>query len=501
MPLSPTPTSRRTMLLGGAAAIAAAGLGYSALKPRPVRAASDPNHVTPLAIPPLDRGRVEGGVRIFGLTLQKGTSRFFRGLDTPTLGINAAYLGPVLRLRSGERTRFNVTNDIGEASTLHWHGFNLPARTDGGPHQIIAPGTTWSPEFEIVERASTMWFHSHMFHKTAPQVWAGLAGMAIIDDAESDALPLPRSYGVDDIPVVLQDRAFLNDGTMPYRPGIPQRMMGMIGNFPMVNGVIAPYLEVTTRRLRLRLLNGSNASIYHLRFSDNRPFHQIASDGGLLAAPVPMSRLQLAPGERAEIVVEITGSAPFRLLNDPAAGRRGGGMMGGGMMGGMMGGGVPAFSFLELRPAESLSPSPELPARLVDMPAADVAAATRTRQFQLQMGMMASGFRISGKEMDIDRIDHVVKRGEAEIWEVSSNGMIPHPFHVHNTQFRVIDRNGAPPPANEAGLKDTVVINPGEVVRILVRFDRYADAERPYMYHCHILEHEDGGMMGQFAVV
>ena len=490
------PMNRRSLLLAGTAAAALAGLGYSALKPRPVGAAAHDGHVTPLAIPPLDTGRLEGGRRVFDLTLQKGMSRFFAGLETPTLGINGGYLGPVLRLRAGEVTRFNVSNRIGAPSTLHWHGFNLPARHDGGPHQTIEPGDTWSPEFEIVERASTMWFHSHMFHRTAPQVWAGLAGMAIIDDAESDALPLPRAYGVDDIPVVLQDRAFLNDGTMPYNPGMAQRMMGMIGNFPMVNGVVAPYLELASQKVRLRLLNGSNASIYQLRFSDGRAFHQIASDGGLLTAPVRLTRLQLAPGERAEIVVDISGGKPFRLINDPASAPRRGGMMGG-----MMGGGVPAFSFLELRPAQSLAPAPDLPARLATLPPADASAATRTRRFELQMGMMASGFRISGREMDMARIDHVVKKGEAEIWEVSSNGMIPHPFHVHNTQFRVLDRNGRPPAPNEAGLKDTVVVNPGEVVRILVRFDRYADDKRPYMYHCHILEHEDGGMMGQFTVI
>jgi len=359
---------------------------------------------------------------------------------------------------------------------------------DGGPHQQIEDGELWSPQFKITDKAATMWFHSHMFHGTANQVWAGIAGMALIDDDESDGLDLPRDYGVDDIPVVLQDRGFLTNGQMPYNPGMQARMMGMIGNFPLVNGVIAPYLDVTTSLVRLRILNGSNASIYQLQFSDGREFSQIASDGGLLVAPARMTQLQLAPGERAEIVVDVTGGKTFRLVNNPAA------------RGGMMGG-APAFSFLEIRPAATLAPTTPLPATLANLPAPDITAVKRVRKFELQMGMMGSSFRINGREMKMDVVNEVVKVGEAEIWEISSNGMLPHPFHVHNTQYRVLSRNGRPPAPNEAGLKDTVVVNPGEVVRILVRFDTYTDAERPYMYHCHILEHEDGGMMGQFTVV
>jgi FtsP/CotA-like multicopper oxidase with cupredoxin domain len=482
--------SRRTLLMSGGAALGVAALGGYMLYPGQLMAASDLSHNKPLAIPAQDMGKMVDGVRVFDLGLQKGVSNFFDGLDTDTMGINGAYLGPVLRMRSGEDTRLNVTNNLGEASTLHWHGFNLPARMDGGPHQQIEDGETWSPQFPIRDKAATMWFHSHLFHGTATQVWAGVAGMAIIDDAESDALALPRDYGVDDIPVVLQDRGFRKNGQMPYRPGMQSRMMGMIGNFPIVNGVIAPYLDVTRTLVRLRILNGSNASIYQLQFSDGRAFDQIASDGGLLNAPAKMNRLQLAPGERAEIVVDVSGGKPFRLVNRPASR---GGMMGGG--------GAPAFSFLEIRPAGTLATSAQLPAKLASLPAPDTSAVKRTRKFELQMGMMGSGFRINGREMKMDVINEVVKKGEAEIWEVSSNGMLPHPFHVHNTQYRVLSRNGRPPAPNEAGLKDTVVVNPGEVVRILVRFDTYTDAKRPYMYHCHILEHEDGGMMGQFTVV
>ncbi len=504
-------SSRRGLLKAGVAVtgLAAAGIvaGRTALRPRRAVAQAGAGFVNRLAIPPLEQGRMDGGERIFDLAIQDGTSRFFPGLDTATRGINGAYLGPVLRMRAGETVRLNVTNRLSEDTTLHWHGMTLPARADGGPHQIIRAGTTWSPEYPIRERAATMWYHSHLLGATARHVWQGIAGMIVIDDAESDALALPRDWGVDDIPVVLQDRRFYEDGAMPYEEGMRDRMMGMIGNFPLINGTIAPWLPVTTQRIRLRLLNGANASIYNLRFSDGRRFHQIASDGGLLPAPVALSQLTLAPGERAEIVVALDAGKPVRLQSVAAPASRGMGR-GMGMMGGMMGGGEqsPVFDMLELRPADSLAPSPALPARLADLPVPDPGTARRTRRFVLEMPMgprmmLGGGFTINGKAMDMTRIDARPRMGEAEIWEIGNTGPMRHPFHIHDTQFRILDRDGRPPAANEAGLKDTVLVDPGETVRLLVRFDHYRDPDRPYMFHCHILEHEDAGMMGQFVVV
>ncbi len=491
--------TRRGFLQTSAAfgALSIAGIG--------VAMAAGGGFESPLAIPPQDRGRLEGGRRVFDLDMQNGTHEFFKGYNTPTKGINASYLAPVLRLNRGEMTRFNVTNSLGHNTTLHWHGFNLPGKADGGPHQVIAPGATWQPEFEIRERASTMWFHAHQMHETAPQVWAGLAGMAIVDDGEG-VEGLPSEYGVDDIPVVLQDRRFQLNGTMPYRATMHDRMAGMQGNYPVINGTISPYLEVRREAVRLRLLNGANASIYNLTFADMRPFQMIASDGGLLAAPVTMNTLTLAPGERAEIVVRLKAGEPVVLhsVASTVGGNRGMGMMGGGMMGEQ----GPAFAMLELRPAARLESSPDLPARLADLPAPDASAATNKRQFLLEMGMGpgmmmggGGGFTINGQEMDMNRVDHVVKQGETEIWEIGNTGPMSHPFHVHNTQFRILTRNGRAPAPHEAGLKDTVLVAPGERVQILVRFDHYADPDAPYMYHCHILEHEDAGMMGQFTVV
>lgn len=491
--------SRRSFLLGGSS-LALSSFAF----PSPFASAQGRfSFDTSVAIPPIDSGTVLDGVRVYDLNLQNGQTEFFEGLQTETSGLNGSYLGPVLRMRSGETVRMQVKNSLGYDSTLHWHGMNVPAKADGGPHQVINPNETWSPEFAVHEAAATMWYHAHQLHETAAQVWSGLAGMIIIDSDDADALNLPSEYGVDDIPLVLQDRRFYRDGSMPYEVSMHDEMAGMSGNIPLINGTVLPFFGVTTEKLRLRLLNGANASIYNLEFSDGRQFVQIASDGGLLSAPVALSGLRLAPGERAEIVVDFGADETVLLqsVGTDTRSRRGMGMM--------MGEQNPQFDLIEFRSDANLKPSASVPRQLASLPAVSEKDAVRTRKFLLEMPGMGpmrmmgfgNGFTINGNAMDMQRIDEVIKMGETEIWEISNAGPMIHPFHIHNTQFRILDRNGRPPEANESGLKDTVVVNPDEVVRVLIRFDNYTDTARPYMYHCHILEHEDAGMMGQFTVV
>jgi len=481
--------SRRSFLLG------TTSLGLALALPSFSHAQNELRFETPLAIPPMLEGTFNDGVREYDLTLQSGISEFFKGYDTPTWGINGTYLGPLLKMRKGETVRVNVTNTLDETTTLHWHGFNLPAEADGGPHQPIKPGKTWSPEFKVLESAGLMWAHAHQMGKTAEHVWNGLATMVMIDDDEADALDLPNTYGVDDIPVVLQDRRFKRDGSIPYSLSMHDRMAGMMGNVPLLNGTVLPYVDVKHDRIRLRLLNGANASIYNLSFDDGRSFHQIGSDGGLLQAPVEISELRLAPGERADIVVDFSDGKPCKMISRS----RGNGME--------MMEQSPNFQLLDFRVAENRTSSPDLPSKLTDLAPASTDSVTNTRTFLLEMPsmgpqmMMGFPFTINGQEMDMARIDETVPVGQDEIWVIQNAGPMAHPFHVHNTQFRIVSRNGKAPASNEQGRKDTVLVEPGEEVRILIRFDHYTDPKRPYMYHCHILEHEDAGMMGQFVVV
>ena len=479
-------TTASALVLGGAAYWPQSGFAQSA-----------GGMFNALKIPPLDLGRDESGVQVYDLTMQNGITEFFEGYQTPTSGINGSYLGPTLKMRDGAKVRINVTNALGEPSTLHWHGMHLPARMDGGPHQIVRDGETWSPEITIKQKAASLWYHPHLMGKTAEHVWRGMAGMVIIEDTETDTLPLPNTYGIDDVPLVLQDRSLTRDGRMDYRLSMHSRMMGMVGNIPFANGTYAPYFEVTTTKLRLRILNGANASTYNLALDNGQRFTQIATDGGLLEAPVEVKLLQLSPGERAEIIVDLMADTNVTLINIVAGGNSGG-----------ENNNTSAFPFLEMRPAESLTQSADLPARLTEIEWLNSADAVKTRVFNLEMqmgmGMMsgdANSHSINGKVMDMGRIDEVVKLGDTEIWELRNLSMMPHPFHMHDVQFQILDRNGHAPTANEHGRKDVVMVNPDEVVRIIMRFEDYSDPDAPFMYHCHILEHEDAGMMGQFVVV
>ena len=487
--------SRRRFLKTTMAGLASASLPF---QPGQARAFSEARFTRDLAIPPLLQGEVdEQGIRHYDLTLRQGSMNFLGGQVTSTLGINGDYLGPVIRMRRGEQVRLDVNNELGEASTLHWHGVHLPAAMDGGPHQVVAPGQTWSPRFQVRQPASTQWYHSHRLHETGRQVYFGLAGLIYIDDDHADSLALPSRYGVDDIPLVLQDRAFDEDGRFIYRSEPGPGMRGMMGDVMLVNGVVFPRLKVKHRRVRFRILNGSNARIYNLEFSDRRRFLQIASDGGLLRRRVPLQRLRLAPGERAEIVVVFEWDDDVYLTDVTSASTGGMGDVNDGGLGHLI-----HFDGKDIAPALAGPPPVELAEEIPTWKPRDAA---RRRRFVLGgrggRGRMQGGaLTINGKYMDMNRIDETVRRGDIEAWEIVNRSPMAHPFHVHDVQFRIHERNGVTPPPNERSLKDTVLVGPGETVLLMMQFRDYADPDSPYMYHCHILEHEDAGMMGQFVV-
>jgi len=283
-------------------------------------------------------------------------------------------------------------------------------------------------------------------------------------------------------------------------------MVGVQGEHIMVNGVIRPRHIVARRQMRFRVLNGSNARIYNLKFSDNRGFVQIASDGGFLPKPVGINRLRLSPGERAEIIVEFGSNEEAMLQHEPLPGS--GGQTG--IMAMMMSGSDQPFGVMQFATRTPGGEVSELPGQLATIPDWSETQVVKTRRFQLDMAMgmgmisggnNGSGFKINNREFDMERIDEIVGLDDIEIWEFTNNSPMPHPIHIHDIQFRILSRNGGPPEANEYGLKDTVLVNSDETVRVITRFENYADETSPYMYHCHILEQEDQGMMGQFVVV
>jgi len=440
----------------------------------------------PLLIPPLAPSTIAAnGDRVFTLNAEAGTTSFKRGVDTETWGFNRGYLGPTIVAKRGEHVRVNVTNALEEATSVHWHGMHLPARMDGGPHQVIEPGATWRPHWTIKQPASTLWYHPHTSGQTEHQVEMGLAGLVILHDDKESALTLPRNYGVDDIPVIVQDRRFEEDGNFTTDT---RGFVGPIGDEVLVNGTIGPYVDVTTDTVRLRLLNASSARVYNFGLSDGRDFDLIGTDGGLLRAPAPMDSIRLSPGERAEILVTMTPGEKVTLRSTPPD-------LGVSTSASAHNTGADALDVLELRAAEQLGALGGVPGTLVETEPLLARKASVKRSFTL------NGTNINNRQMDMSRIDETIEAGSTEIWTVDNAMPMPHNFHVHDVQFQVLRIDDSPPPVELSGWKDTIYLEPGVRYELIMRFGTDTDPDFPYMYHCHMLAHEDKGMMGQFVVV
>ncbi|MGW0218706.1 multicopper oxidase family protein [Micromonospora chokoriensis] len=482
---------RRTVLkavglgIGGAVVLGGGGFGayyLSARRDTVGKVAFD----APLAIPPLAPSqRTPSKARVFTLDIQQGQTRLTQGKATRTWGVNETYLGPTIRTRRGERVEFAVRNGLDEETSLHWHGMHLPAVMDGGPHQTVAAGETWEPRWTIDQPAATLWYHPHLHGSTADHTYRGLAGLFIVDDEHVEALNLPSTYGVDDLPMIVQDRTFDGDQQFVQREPLAGSL-GVIGDEILVNGTIGPYVDVTTRLVRLRLLNGSNARLYHFGFSDDRRFSLIATDGGLLAAPWETDRLYLSPGERAEIVVAFEPGERVEMRSYPA---EHGGVLG------RLDGFHDRLDICQFRAAASLSNDTTVPAVLGVAPDLAGELVAQERSF-----VLASN-QINGRPMAMDRIDFGVREGTVEVWEVTNDNGYLHNFHVHDVQFQVLTVDGAEPEPPLRGWKDTVLLVQGRRYRLALHFRDHTDPNMPYMYHCHLLAHEDDGMMGQFVVL
>ncbi len=498
-------------------------------------------------------------------------------LSVALLRYNGAALPPLIRAKRGQSITAQITNQLDEETTIHWHGFKVAADVDGGPDNPIAANASFNPSFTLDQPAASLWFHPHPHSKTGEQVYNGLAGIFILEDdvtaqlEANDQLP----GGDYDIPLLIQDRRFEDtdgDGApdaMVYAESPRDIAMGMLGDRILVNGVEWPKLSVETRQYRFRLYNVSNARTYDFALSDGREFWVVGTDGGLLPRPVKVDHLTLAPAERAEIVIDFGSDAvgdkialvsrsfmgaQMGMMGAAMAGMNGGGMgnMGGGMggmgnmnggagMGGGMGGGMmptlpngapfPILRFDVTTQAndpvtlyEALPASAEINTRWADA----VTDQTTRRPFVMAMGgmngmtggmgsggmMNGMAFTINGKTFDMNRVDETITTGGqpvTEVWEITNLSMMAHPFHAHAIQYQILDRNGRAPSCDDLtteagraacidmGWKDTVLVGPGETVRLVGRFDPAVN-QGDYMYHCHILEHEDNGMMGIFRV-
>ena len=425
-----------------------------------------------LLIPPLLKGEVKNGIKNFDLNVTKGQWEFIDGKFTETYGYNGPILGPVLSLKKGEKTKINITNNLSEETTVHWHGGILSQDVDGVHNADIQPNIQKSVEFTLNQPAATLWFHPHPMHKTASQVYKGLAGLIYLEDEQSENLNIPKTYGIDDFPIVIQDKKLTKNGELSYSTTHMEKIHGKSGGYLMINGIISPYVEVPNGLIRLRVVNGSNATNYDIDLGDEE-FYQIGSDGGLLNKPISMKKLTLAPGERGEILVDSNrlNNKSYLYINGKEA--------------------------LELRKNKQ-SGLTSIPKTLVAIPEITKDLDNlKTRTFTLKT--TSKGNTINNTPYNMEKLNFDVQKGTQEIWEIKNGSKMmdmPHPFHVHGAQFRVIERNGKTPPLNEQGWKDTVNLNAGDTVKILITYT----TDGITVYHCHILEHEEDGMMGQFQI-
>jgi cuproxidase len=450
-----------------------------------------------LPIPPLIDAAKQGSA--VKLKVTSGRHAFVSGKPARSYGYSGPVLGPVVRLRRGDEVEMTVENALDVDTTVHWHGLLVPGDVDGGPHQVIKAGSTWRPRLKVEQPASTAWFHPHLHHDTARQVYMGLTGLIIVDDGSDASLGLPYTYGVDDLPIILQDRSFDSDGSLMYDLDPLTIQYGLRGNTIIANGIVSPLAKVASGLVRLRILNAANAQNFDLRFSDRREFHVMASDAGYLAAPVAIKQLRISPAERFEILVDFANRKPVVLETGPDTAM--------GIFGAVSQDDAAAFvPIMRFEPTATAGMVKDFPVRLVEPVAADSGRAVRRRQFVLDSGIcggqrptemgMLPGLCINGKTHDMARIDVETGLGTLEVWEIVSRGMA-HPFHVHGASFRILSLGGAPPPAHLAGWKDVVLVE--DKAELLVAFNHPATREHPFMYHCHILEHEDAGMMGQYV--
>jgi len=444
------------------------------------------------------------------LTLQEGTTEFYPGVITNTMGANGSLLGPTLIVNNGEALNITVDNQLTDTTTIHWHGLHVAPENDGGPHSIIYPGDTWNPQFTVMDKAGTYWYHPHLHMQTDKHVSKGIAGMILVRDTEEAALGLPMTYGVDEFPIVMQTKGFDVSGQIEIHTELDTSVM--------INGTVDPVVDMPAQVVRLRVLNGSSQRLYEVGFSDNRQFSLIGTDGGLLSAPVGMTRYRMAPGQRADILVDLSADMGTNIQLINYGSELPNAVYGAAQPG--MGAGATAslvgytdnplngadFQLLDISVvSQTTSPVSVIPSTLATLSPLLEGTESITRDLTFTsatMGDLSGPFFINGSTFDMGTINYTIPLDNIEIWTLTNGTPIAHPFHIHDVQFYILDINGVPPPPELAGLNDVVLVPAGQgVVRFIAQFSDFANDTIPFMYHCHMLTHEDMGMMGQFLVV
>ncbi len=422
------------------------------------------------------------------------------GNQTVTGSINnESFWGPTLIVNKGDEVHMNVTNNLNESTTLHWHGMHLPAVMDGGPHQVIPAGSLWQPYWNVTNNAATYWYHPHLHSTTEAQISKGVGGLIIVKDAAEGALLLPRTYGTDDIPLILTSRNFT---------AANQFSVGRAyGDFMLTNGVLNGQITLPKQVVRLRILNAELERGYNLGFSDNRIFYVIGNDGGLLNSPVAVTRLPVHVGERYEILVNLTsdavgGTVDLKAYNSSQAfGFPGGEPATAGNFGSLLNN--VTFNVLRINVGPTTTNSQSIttiPTTLVNNTYLTAADATVNQSLTITGGAAGSAFTFDNTPYVETTINKTLTVDTTQKWTITNTQIFGHSFHIHDVQFKIISRSTGAVGAYESGWKDSFFIAINETVSFVCKFKDYADSIHPFMYHCHFAQHEDTGTMGQFVV-
>jgi blue copper oxidase len=427
------------------------------------------------------------------LTAKSSSFSMLKGKTTSTLTYQNGILGPTIRVNNGQVVAAQLVNNLSEQTNIHWHGLKVPSDMDGHPNAAVLPGGSFDYVLPINQRAGTYWYHPHPDMITGRQIHAGLAGMFIVNDSEEAALNLP--VGKFEIPLIIQDKRFNGDQLL-YAPSMMDVMTGYFGDTVIVNGATTPFHNVDTRWYRFRLLNGSTARVYNLALSNGADMNVIGNDGGLLSVPTKVKEILLAPGERADVLINFTGLAIGSEVSLISKTFNGSNVQG-----------LQQFNIMKFIVGAIVTDTFQLPSKLSTITTLASANASKTRSFDVSvapgggMGRRELMHTINGKKFDMARIDETVQAGATEIWEFKNLGDDLHPIHLHAVQFQILARTGgrALLIALESGWKDTVLLMPNEKVSLIMTFP--LGNKGMFVFHCHNIEHEDDGMMLNFEIV
>jgi FtsP/CotA-like multicopper oxidase with cupredoxin domain len=441
---------------------------------------------TTLSIPDLLTATVTDGSSVHTLNMKTGTHEVLSGVSSSTAGFNGTFLGPTMKWTNGDTVQVDVTNNLGEDTTVHWHGAHVPAKVDGGPQVAFADGKTWSPSFKVNQDAATLWYHPHALGTTAKQVARGLAGMIIIEDDSATTAALPGEYGVDDIPIIFQCLAVSAAGDIKYDLA-GYRTAGL--SFPLlVNGTNVDSTTLaftaTKTRTRLRFLNASPSDIITVSRRDGGKLTQIATEQGYLTSPTEVDSIRLVAGSRAEVVMDLGAATTLQAV----------------ITTGWITGGSGTYDFLTITPDASDTPA-ELPATLNTITRYDTTGFT-TRSINLTQSGLNMGINgvVGTTEAAMEANMIMTTLNSTELWTITNTTQLEHSFHLHDVPFQIISVDGVAPTGVNLGWKDTVEVIGASVVKIAMKFTDYTDSTYMYMLHCHIAQHEDEGMMAGLMV-